>query len=436
MLRLPIRSLMMFALMLAGVSGFAGDEGKIIAVYGDAVSQANPPPGWSFLWNANGKVSDSKSYQPLVAVETTGLRRKSLTHGVQDENGALNTDRPSHGLAGDAFSIRDKDGAALYAIASYTLQDDPKGETWLNHGNMLCRSFDGTLLEIYVNNELRFNASVKSGVLPLLFQKNLGRLKKGDTICVAVGPGEKIKKGGGRLRFVIEEFQVGQKPGDPVNILSPALSAAEPQRSANGKYDDYLSKHKAQCDALLSNKSELVFIGDSITVRWPEELLNEKYGKYRPLKMGIAGDWIQNVLWRVNNGVLDQARIKVIVLLIGTNNLFNGFTPDDVAEGTANLLKTLREKSPGSKILLLGILPCGDSIKDPKCEIRRQANAKTALLADNKTVFFLDIGDKLVEPDGTISNEVMPDKLHVAMPGYIRWMDAMKPTLDTLLNTP
>ena len=28
----------------------------------------------------------------------------------------------------------------------------------------------------------------------------------------------------------------------------------------------------------------------------------------------------------------------------------------------------------------------------------------------------------------------MPDKLHVAEPGYTRWMDAMKPTLDKLLN--
>ncbi len=420
--------------MLACISGFADGEGKIIAVYGDAVSTKTPPPGWSFLWNAKGKVNDSKSYLPLVAVEAVGARRTSLTYGVQDENGALRPDRPSHGWNGDVFSIRDKDGAALYAIASYTLQNDSQGELWINHGNMLCRVSDGTVLEIYLNDELKFTAPVIKGISPLLFQKNMGRLKKGDSIRVAVGPGEKFSKGAGRLRFIIEEYQAGQKPGDPVNILSPALTTAEPQRSANGKYDEYLSKHKAQCDALLSNKSELVFIGDSITARWPEELLNEKYGKYRPVNMGIGGDWIQNVLWRVQNGVLDQARIKVIVLLIGTNNLFNGFSPDEVAEGTALLIKKIREKSPGSKILLLGILPCNGSIKDPKSEIRRQANVKTALLADNKTVFFLDIGDKLVEPDGTIRSDVMPDKLHVAMPGYIRWMDAMKPTLDTLLN--
>ena len=56
------------------------------------------------------------------------------------------------------------------------------------------------------------------------------------------------------------------------------------------------------------------------------------------------------------------------------------------------------------------------------------------MLADNSRVFYLDVGDKLVEQDGSISREVMPDKLHVAAPGFARWMDAMKPTLDKLLN--
>jgi lysophospholipase L1-like esterase len=40
----------------------------------------------------------------------------------------------------------------------------------------------------------------------------------------------------------------------------------------------------------------------------------------------------------------------------------------------------------------------------------------------------------LVEPDGTIAKAVMPDKLHVAAPGYTRWLEAMSPTLDLLLN--
>jgi lysophospholipase L1-like esterase len=162
--------------------------------------------------------------------------------------------------------------------------------------------------------------------------------------------------------------------------------------------------------------------------------LQEKFGAFRPAKLGIGGDWFQNVLWRVQHGVLDKIHPKVIVLLIGTNNITAGLTPDEVAEGIATLLKAIQDKAPASKILLLGILPRGESIKEENNEKIRQTNAKLALLADNTRVFYLDVGDKLVEPDGSISREIMPDKIHVAAPGYIRWMDAMKPTLDQLLG--
>lgn len=36
--------------------------------------------------------------------------------------------------------------------------------------------------------------------------------------------------------------------------------------------------------------------------------------------------------------------------------------------------------------------------------------------------------------DGSISPVVMPDKLHVADTGYTRWMEAISPTLEKLLN--
>ena len=228
----------------------------------------------------------------------------------------------------------------------------------------------------------------------------------------------------------------GEKPGKPVNILSPPITSAEPQRGFDGRYDNYLNRHKAQCEAVLSNRSELVFIGDSITSRWPEDLLREKFGKYRPVNLGVGGDWVQNVIWRVLNGVLDKVHIKVIVLLIGTNNIANRFTPEEIAWGIERLIKTIHEKTPKSKILLLAILPRGRSIQDRGNDKVRQVNAKLVLMADNKTVFFLDIGDKLVEPDGTISDKVMPDGLHVAMPGFVRWLDAMGPTLDKLLEAP
>ena len=413
----------------------AGGNGKTLAVYAEAAAKKTPPPGWSFLWNAAGKMGDSNGYAPLDYVE------KSTAYGVINESGELEPGAPSHTISRDdrffdISAMRDKEGIPRFYIASYTLGEDPAGEIWITNGNLRNRSFpDGTTLEIYVNDELKSHSILKQDRFAAVFQENLGPLKKGDAIRVAVGPGENSRQGGGRLFFTIEEYPAGEKPAPPINILSPPVNGMNPQQLGDGKIDPvYAAKHQAQCEALLAADSELVFIGDSITSRWPAELLQEEFGAFRPVNLGIGGDWLQNVRWRVENGVLHKVHPKALVLLIGTNNISANLTPDEIAQGIDSLLKAIHAKVPACDILLLGILPRGESIEDSVNETIRQTNAKLALLADNKRVFYLDVGSKLVEPDGSISSEIMPDKLHVAGPGYIRWMEAMKPTLDRLLS--
>ena len=407
----------------------------IIAVYGDAAAAPTPPAGWSFQWNARGKLGDSTGYAPLSYDE------KARAYGVRDASGALRADAPGHIISRgigylDVSAMRDKEGVARCYIASYKLSADSVGEVWINHGNLSTPLRYGTDLQIYVNEQLKVQSLIKKkNRFAQVFQFNLGRLKKEDVIHVAIGPAANSPKGAGRLFYVIEDCPAGQKPAEPVNIISPSLHASAPQFGANGQIGTaYADKHKAQCDAVVATRPELVFIGDSITVRWPQEVLEARFGKYRPLNLGISGDWIQNVIWRVQNSTLDKAAPKVVVLLIGTNNLTGKFTPDELTADIGALLKAIQSKTAQSKILLLGILPRGASIKDEINEAIRQTNTKLATLADHKQVFYLDVGDKLIEPDGSISPAVMPDKLHVAGPGYRRWMEAMGPALDKLLN--
>jgi lysophospholipase L1-like esterase len=407
---------------------------NIIAVYGDAAIAPIPPPGWSFQWNARGKLGDSTGYAPLSYDE------KARAYGVRDASGALLADAPGHTISRgigflDVSAMRDKEGVARCYIASYKLSADSVGDVWINHGNLRTPLSYGTDLQVYVNDQLKAQSLIKRDRFAKEFQFNLGRLKKEDVIHVAIGPAENSPKTAGRLFYVIEDCPAGQKPSEPVNILSPTPYASAPQFGANAMIlAAFAAKHQAQCESVVATRPELVFIGDSITARWPQEVLEARFGKYRPINLGIGGDWIQNVLWRVQNGTLDKAAPKVVVLLIGTNNLTGKFTPDEIAANIGGLIQAIQSKTAQSKILLLGILPRGVSIKDEINETIRQTNAKLATLADQKQVFYLDVGDKLVEPDGTIAKEVMPDKLHVAGPGYTRWMEAMGPTLDKLLN--
>ena len=61
---------------------------------------------------------------------------------------------------------------------------------------------------------------------------------------------------------------------------------------------------------------------------------------------------------------------------------------------------------------------------------RSQQNEATNALvkgfADDKKVFFLDIGAKFLEADGTLSKTIMPDLLHPNEKGYQIWTDAIE----------
>lgn len=424
--------------MLALVAGpqfplIAADESsanksRLVAVYGDAIARKEIPPGWKFEWNANGPLGEPSALSPLFDVEVaSGPKRIQLVRGVPGADGKLLPGTPSINQFATVLGGRDADGTARYAVSTYVMQEDSAGDLWLNHGNLLNKSMDLTDLKIHLNGKLQLEKSVPKARKPTLFQTNLGRLKKGDVIQVAVGPGQNSASGGGKLYFVLEEFADGHQPGPPVKIAGPDLEDSVPQYDPDGTYRNYAQEHSEQVAALIEKQPELVFIGDSITSRWPEELLNEHFAKFRPVKLGIGGDSIQHTRWRVGNGALEKAPIKVIVLLIGTNNLSAGFSPEEVAHATSLLIKDIQEKCPKSRILLLGLLPRDE----PFAERVSLTNGHLAKLAE-ANITFLDVGDSLRDPDGSVSSEVMPDRLHVAMPGYLRWVEAMKPTVEKL----
>lgn len=424
----------MGCVMAAAVAGGAEDSQsrKIVAVYGEAISLKPVGDGWLFEVAVESEDGAGFSGEEMVRIEQSSGNRRSVVYGEVGEQGEWLSEHPHFRQGGYVHSVRDGEGRTLWTMVSYTLQEDTSGDLWLTNGNFSNRHFrNGVVVRIYRNDELLRQLHVPMGPEVVLFQQGFGPMKKGDVIRVAVAPDEGGRSGGGMMQFTLEEFETGTLPGDPVKInLGLAIDESAPRRSPDGGYADYARQHRTQCQLVLERQPELVFIGDSITARWPQEMLDEHFGEYRPVNLGIGGDWIQNVLWRVENGVLDQVEINTIVLLIGTNNIVNRFTVEEIVAGTKSLLAVIQRVSPESRILLLGILPRAGAANDKVFQI----NPLLAEMADNQRVFYLDVGPAIVEADGSILPEVMPDGLHVAMPGYIRWMDAMKPKLSEILQ--
>jgi lysophospholipase L1-like esterase len=184
--------------------------------------------------------------------------------------------------------------------------------------------------------------------------------------------------------------------------------------------------------------AELLFIGDSITQGWEgqgaKEVWQKFYGNRKAVNLGIGGDRTQHVLWRLQNGNLEGIKPKAAVVMIGTNNS-NGEdnTAEQILEGVQAIVKELQKRQPQMKILLLGIFPRSENFTPQRGKLT-QVNQVLHKLDDGKNVFFLDIGHRFLESDGTLPAEIMPDYLHLTKKGYEIWAEAMEATLAKLLG--
>ncbi len=186
---------------------------------------------------------------------------------------------------------------------------------------------------------------------------------------------------------------------------------------------------------------ELVFMGDSITHGWEgagKKVWDENFGAYKALNLGYGGDRTEHVLWRLDNGELDGYQPKLLILMIGTNNTGHRpaaqETPEDTAAGIKAILDRIGQKSPATKVLLLAVFPRGNLANDEKRVRNDKVNALIKAYADGKRVVFLDFNKEMLESDGTLTKEMMPDFLHPKEKGYGLWAKAVMPVVKETLG--
>lgn len=212
----------------------------------------------------------------------------------------------------------------------------------------------------------------------------------------------------------------------------------------------WVKRHESFNEISKKGEAPLVFLGDSITQGWGgkgKAAWEKHYTTRKAANFGIGGDRTEHVLWRLSNGNFDGLSPKLIVLMIGTNNTGHVGRPqkelndaiyyctaEETAEGVKQIVETLKKKCPTSKILLLGIFPRGEKPADAMRKQNEATNAIISKLADGKTVEFLDIGQTFLQPDGTLTREIMPDLLHLSEAGYDKWADVIEPKIKAALG--
>jgi lysophospholipase L1-like esterase len=240
------------------------------------------------------------------------------------------------------------------------------------------------------------------------------------------------------LLFALPLGHAQQPPPKP--DASAPVEKTDPSGKFQWMHQSFLARAKQPMDIL--------FIGDSITEGWNKapHVWNHFYGMHRPANFGIGGDQTHHVIWRIENGELNGAKPKVVVLMLGTNNSA-AHTAEEIAAADKKIIEMIRAKIPAAKVLVLAIFPRGArkdaqgriteaSVADAtkRMEVINAVNASLAKLDDGKNVRFLDINHVFLGQDQKIPWSIMPDQLHPTAAGYQLWAEAMQPMLTQLLK--
>lgn len=224
-------------------------------------------------------------------------------------------------------------------------------------------------------------------------------------------------------------------PATTASNSTPRAATPVPKTERQG----WMAQHDENVALARKGNIAVLFIGDSITRCWSREgreVWAAHYAQKQAANFGISGDCTEHVLWRLQHGELENSKPKVVVLLIGTNNLTQNDSPADIAQAITAIIEEIRQRSPDSCILLVGVLPRRQDANHHDRESIREINRRLAPLHDGKHVTYLDVGGKLLQPDGSLSKEVTKDFTHLTSRGYEIFAEAINPTLEALLRKP
>jgi len=185
------------------------------------------------------------------------------------------------------------------------------------------------------------------------------------------------------------------------------------------------------------------------------------------LALGIGGDRIPHLLWRIQNGEMPPVYqppetkkrrrkqllwsgtpVEVFWISVGTNDVYDGCSVDALLVGFVNLVLELRKLRPKATIVVNSILPrdqlvFNDQIAGVNEALQCYANLPRSArdstlnnLVDENGNFLLD--DKFKFFDATnifykggddIERHLMPDGLHPSAEGFEEWFKEIRPQL-------
>lgn len=220
---------------------------------------------------------------------------------------------------------------------------------------------------------------------------------------------------------------------DPPGIALPATDDGLPGAGPIRRYDWFkglwAERHQTWAKRVQQDQGAVVFLGDSITQGWGDDL----HGAFPGMKVanrGISGDTTRGMLIRLKGDVLDLNPAGV-VMLMGTNDLEEKAEPQVIADNVKLIVAELKKHNPKMPIVLCQVFPSSATKSRPADKIKQINKLCADVVRGDSQITVLETWTLFADDKGDAKAEEMPDLLHPNEVGYKKWAGALRPVLAT-----
>ncbi|MBB1286409.1 family 20 glycosylhydrolase [Flavisolibacter sp. BT320] len=212
-------------------------------------------------------------------------------------------------------------------------------------------------------------------------------------------------------------------------LTGTAVAQVRLPRYPDSLFSTYYHQRVTHFKSLPQTKEDIIFMGNSITDggEW-----SELFDDLRVKNRGISGDVTTGVLNRLNE-VVSRKPAKVF-LLIGTNDLARGLSPDSVVKNILLTAAYLKQESPATKLFVQSILPVNEAFKKfgghtSKAAHIKQVNSRLQQEAATHSFTYLDLFSAFANEAGKLRPDLTNDGLHLSGKGYLLWKHLVFPAV-------
>jgi lysophospholipase L1-like esterase len=192
----------------------------------------------------------------------------------------------------------------------------------------------------------------------------------------------------------------------------------------------WAERRSAWARRVQQDQHSLVFLGDSITQGWGDDI-GGNFPGVKVANRGISGDTTRGVLIRLKEDVLllDPAGV---VILIGTNDLEERADPKIPAANLSLILAALKAHNAKMPIVLCQVFPSSEKDQRPAAKIKKINELYAAAIKGDPQITLVETWPLFANSQGDAKQEEFPDLLHPNKAGYAKWAAALRPVLATL----